>query len=96
MLSIVVGVTLVVLVLDVWTSISLLRSEVFTGSQKAAQLIFVLLIPLLGAIVSLWVSRESDAAPVRRGSMDSGPEAGIALGGDLGGTHHGSSDGGHS
>ncbi|HEX4377762.1 MAG TPA: hypothetical protein VHZ99_11490 [Steroidobacteraceae bacterium] len=94
MLIVIASVTAIALVLDAWASVSILRSDVIGRPQKTAQLIVVWALPVLGAVLALIITRESEVVSPRKGSMDSGPEVGIALGGgDLRNHNHDHSSG---
>jgi hypothetical protein len=61
-----VGAAVVVLLLDMVASVGVGRSEVLSRAQKAAWLLAIWLAPIIGAIFSLYVSRErSVPAPVQ-------------------------------
>jgi hypothetical protein len=96
LLAISVAAVLAVLVLDLAASVGVLRSAVLTGRQKAAQLFVVWALPILGAFLALQIARESRAKPLKPGSLESGPEPGIALSGHVSGAPHDSSFHGHS
>jgi hypothetical protein len=84
-----VALTLVV-VLDVFASVRVVRSEVTSVSQKVAWLVFVWLAPILGAIWALQMASErSTPAPVS-GSYGTSGLGDVGL--DVG---FGSSHGGH-
>lgn len=93
MLIVIASVTLIALILNAWASVSILRSDVIRRPQKTAQLIVVWVLPVLGAVLALIITREPEVVPSRTGSMDSGPESGNAWGGDLGGHNHDHSSG---
>lgn len=96
LLAISVAAVLAALVLDLAASVGVLRSEVLTGRQKAAQLFVVWALPILGAFLALQIARESRAKPPKPGSLESGPDPGIALSGHVSGAPHDSSSHGHS
>jgi hypothetical protein len=54
----------VTIVLNAWASFSLFHSGVYTGRQKAAQCVLIWAIPLIGAIVVLFVLKDTDSARI--------------------------------
>jgi hypothetical protein len=96
LLAISVAAVLVALVLDLAASVGFLRSEVLTGRQKAAQLLVVWVLPILGAFLALQIARESRAKPPKPSSFESGPEPGTALNGHVSGPGHDTSFHSHS
>lgn len=57
--------------LDLYTTWAIWREPDLTGAQKAAQSVFVWLLPLLGAIVCLNVVRAMNREPVARSNFTS-------------------------
>jgi len=96
LLAISVAAVLAALVLDLAASVGVLRSDVLTGRQKAAQLFVVWALPILGAFLALQIARESRAKLPKPGSFESGPEPGIALNGHVSGPGHDTSFHSHS
>ena len=95
------GALLIILLLNVVASIRVVRWNLFTAAQKTAWVVFVWIIPLLGAALALQITSESSRGPPTGQSSGAGigDGAGIALGtsgmGTLGdGGHCGA--GGHS
>jgi len=89
---------LIAVVLNAIASVAIYRSEVISPAQKAAQLIFVWLVPVVGAILALQIAREQRALTTRASSeRGSDLELGTQWGGDVGGpSADGSSSGGPS
>ena len=83
------GALLVVLMLDIAASVRVGRWEAITSAQKAAWLLLVWVIPLLGASLALHVSSEVS------GGLPTGQSSGVGIGdagspdvgGDGGGGH---------
>ena len=96
LLAISVAAVRAALVLDLAASVGVLRSDVLTGRQKAAQLFVVWALPILGAFLALQIARESRAKLPKPGSFESGPEPGIALNGHVSGPGHDTSFHSHS
>jgi len=89
----------IVVLLDVIASVRVVRSDIALRGQKTWQLLFVWMVPLIGAIIALAVTSEARAGfvPRRPGEPGNTTEMGAGYGGDLSGnTHHGHSHDSHS
>jgi hypothetical protein len=84
------GAAAVVLLLDAIASFRVGGSEVLTRAQKSAWLLLVWLVPLIGAILAMQVSRETSVPAPAPGS----PEGGSEMGDPGVSPHVGSFDGG--
>jgi hypothetical protein len=86
------------ILLDIVATVLLARSDVATPLQKALQLIFIWVVPFIGAIIVVALLRETHSVGKLRDGPDAmgrtwlsgiGPESG-----DAGGFHHGHDAGG--
>jgi uncharacterized membrane protein YgcG len=94
--AVVLGSVVFILALDVLASTRVLRSDLFSQSQKVAWLAFAWLVPLLGATLALQVSGEfSRPAPISGsyGMGGDGAEGASWVGGEGSSCGHGG-DGG--
>jgi Phospholipase_D-nuclease N-terminal len=80
------GAVLIVALLDIFVSVRIARSEVTSRPQKAAWLLFVWLVPVVGAMLAVQVSREANLpGPVPDSFEDGpGPSLGMSGGGNIG------------
>jgi hypothetical protein len=93
------GALLLVLALDTFASIRVGRWEAVTSMQRAAWLLFIWAVPILGALLALQVTSETSGGPPT--GQSSGAGIGDAFGLDVGshsgdgGGHGGDGGGGH-
>jgi hypothetical protein len=95
------GGLLIVLVLDVAASARVGRWDVVTSSQRAAWFVFIWSVPLLGSLLALQITAESNGGPLTGQSSGFGLGDPVDLdvgsyGGDgFGADGHGGDGGGH-
>jgi hypothetical protein len=77
--TIVLGAVLIVVLLDVIASARIAPSDVMSRPQKAAWLLLVWLVPLVGAMWAVQVSREANILPPVPGSLEEGPGPSLGL-----------------
>jgi hypothetical protein len=87
----VLGGVLIVLVLDIAASIRVGRWDAVTSGQKAVWLVFIWLVPPLGALLALQITAEAVGLPTGQSSgvglgdpagLDVGSHGGHGCGGD--------------
>jgi hypothetical protein len=83
---VILGAVLILVVFDVFASGRVVRSDVMSRGQKTAWLLLVWLVPLLGAMWMVQVSRETSPPAPAPGSLEEGPgpSLGIPGGGVIG------------
>jgi hypothetical protein len=92
--ALVLGIALVV-GLNTWISIRLLRSPYFERNQKIAQLVLIWIVPIVGAVVVAFVmTNESSSEPSLSDPLQTQETQGAVTWGDYSESHH-SGDGGH-
>lgn len=52
-----------VLAFQAWVSFRVMRTDVYERQQKSAQLTFIWMLPVLGAVIAFYVLREADPDP---------------------------------
>lgn len=82
----ILAVAVGVVALNAYASISILKSEEAASSKKGAQLLFVWLIPIVGAIIALAVYRPPSSGPTS--IEDVSADEGIRLPGQLSNYDH--------
>ena len=88
--AVTLGAALIVALIDIFASARIARSEVMSQPQKAAWLLLVWLVPLVGAMFALQLSREVSPSAPAPGSLEEGPGPSLGM---SGGGSIGSSDG---
>jgi Phospholipase_D-nuclease N-terminal len=91
---VVLGGVLIVLVLDIVASVRVGRCDAVTSAQKAAWLVFIWFVPLLGSLLAFQITAEATGPPTRQSSgVGLGDPAGLDVGShgghDFGGDGHG-------
>jgi hypothetical protein len=94
------GGLLLILALDIAASIRVGRWDTTTSMQKAAWLLFIWVMPLLGALLALQITSERSGGPPTGQSSGVGIDGGVGLdvgshGGGFDGGGHGGDGGGH-
>ena len=99
--AIVLGGLLSVLLLDIAASVRVGRWDVVTSSQKAAWIVLIWSVPLLGALVVFQITSEATGGPPtgQSSGLGLGDPAGLDVGSHgvdgFGGDGHGGDGGGH-
>jgi hypothetical protein len=61
MMAYLIIVVMIVILLNVRASLLILRSPFWEGQRKAIQLVFVWLVPFIGALIAMQVSKDNEA-----------------------------------